>query len=93
MEGLDGNCTPYFPQYLTKAIFEGLAQAARLSNLDLNDGLVNGGEADSMTLGVNWYPVGGLRFSANYIDVLDVDGGPQDGLEPKIFQLRSQWAF
>ncbi len=67
--------------------------AARLSNLDLNDGLVNGGEADSMTLGVNWYPVGGLRFSANYIDVLDVDGGPQDGLEPKIFQLRSQWAF
>lgn len=67
--------------------------AARLSNFDLNDGLVDGGEADSMTLGVNWYPMGGLRFSANYIDVLDVEGGPQEGLEPKIFQLRSQWAF
>ncbi len=67
--------------------------AARLSNVDLNDGMVNGGEADSMTLGVNWYPLGGLRFSANYTDVLDVDGGPQDGLAPKIFQLRSQWAF
>jgi len=66
---------------------------ARLSNVDLNDGLIDGGEADSMTLGVNWYPVGGLRFSANYVDVLDVDGGPQDELEPKVFQLRSQWAF
>lgn len=78
---------------LGKGGFGAWELAARLSNVDLNDVQVNGGEADSMTLGVNWYPVGGLRFSANYTDVLDVEGGPQNGLEPKIFQLRSQWAF
>lgn len=67
--------------------------AARLSEINLNDGLVRGGEARAMTLGLNWYPVPMLRFSANYIDVLDVDDGPQAGQEPRIVQFRSQWAF
>ncbi|AFI83658.1 OprO/OprP family phosphate-selective porin [Methylophaga nitratireducenticrescens] len=67
--------------------------AMRYSSLDLNDGAIEGGEADSMTLGLNWYPVPMLRFSANYVHVLDVDGGTFDGQEPDVFQVRSQWAF
>ena len=68
--------------------------AMRYSSLDLNDGAINGGEADSMTLGLNWYPVPMLRFSANYVHVLDIDGGPlYDGKKPNVFQVRSQWAF
>lgn len=67
--------------------------AIRYSSLDLNDGAIEGGEADSMTLGLNWYPIPMLRFSANYVHVLDVDGGPYDGQEADVFQVRSQWAF
>ncbi|THF71798.1 MAG: porin [Methylophaga nitratireducenticrescens] len=67
--------------------------AMRYSSLDLNDGGINGGEADSMTLGLNWYPVPMLRFSADYVHVLDIDGGLYDGRKPSVFQVRSQWAF
>ncbi|EEF79304.1 OprO/OprP family phosphate-selective porin [Methylophaga thiooxydans] len=67
--------------------------ALRYSTIDLNDAEIEGGEADSVTLGVNWYPAPTLRFSANYVDVLDVDGGTNDGDEPSVFQVRSQWAF
>jgi len=65
----------------------------RYSSLDLTDGDVDGGEAESFTLGLNWYATPTLRFSANYIDVLDVKGGKYDDQEPRIFQVRSQWAF
>ncbi|KKN13782.1 hypothetical protein LCGC14_1002920, partial [marine sediment metagenome] len=65
----------------------------RYSSLDLSDGDIDGGEADSMTLGLNWYPTQFLRFTANYVDVLDIDGGSNNNDEPSIFQLRSQWAF
>jgi phosphate-selective porin OprO/OprP len=34
-----------------------------------------------------------LRFSANYVDVLEVEGGTYDNQEPSAFQVRSQWAF
>ncbi|MEX1200801.1 MAG: porin [Methylophaga sp.] len=66
---------------------------ARYSSLDLTDEDIFGGEIDSLTFGVNWYPVPMLRFSANYINVLNVDGGPNDGQEPRIVLVRSQWAF
>ena len=67
--------------------------ALRYSSLDLSDAGIDGGEADAMTYGVNWYPTPTLRFSANYVDVLDVDGGPNDNDELSVFQVRSQWAF
>lgn len=65
----------------------------RYSSLDLNDKLIDGGEIQNITYGVNWYPVPMLRFSANYIDVLNVSGGPNDGQEQRIFLVRSQRAF
>jgi len=67
--------------------------ALRYSHIDLNDGLINGGEADAVAFGLNWFATPTLRFTANYIDVLEVKGGPHDGAETSIFQLRSQWAF
>jgi len=67
--------------------------ALRYSTIDLVDSGIDGGEMDNMTLGLNWFPVAGLRFSANYIKVLEVDGGGHDDEEADIMQLRGQWAF
>lgn len=67
--------------------------ALRYSTVDLSDADIDGGEADAITLGLNWYPTPTLRFSANYVDMLEVDGGTYDDEEPSAFQLRSQWAF
>lgn len=69
--------------------------AARFSNLDLTDEDINGGEAESFTVGLNWFATPHIRFSANYINVLDVDGGPvaTAGDEPSAFTLRSQIEF
>lgn len=65
----------------------------RYSRLDLNDQDILGGEMDLFNIGVNWFPVPMLRFSANYIDVLKVKEGPNDGQKPGVFLVRSQWAF
>lgn len=67
--------------------------ALRYSTVDLSDADIDGGEADSVTLGLNWFPTPTLRFSANYVDVLEVNGGANDNDEPSVFQVRSQWAF
>jgi len=67
--------------------------ALRYTTIDLNDGMIDGGETDAMTVGLNWYPTPTLRFTANYVDVLEIDGGPFDRQEPRILQVRSQWAF
>jgi phosphate-selective porin OprO/OprP len=67
--------------------------ALRYSSVDLSDADIDGGEAEAVTLGLNWYPTPTLRFSANYVDVLEVDGGTYDDEEPSVFQVRSQWAF
>ena len=67
--------------------------AARYSVIDLNDADIIGGEAESVTVGLNWLPTSTLRFSGNYVQVLEVEGGSYQGEEPHLFQLRGQWAF
>lgn len=67
--------------------------AARYSMLNLSDAEIDGGEAQNLTLGVNWFPTSTLRFSLNYVRVLDVDGGPYDNEELNLVQARGQWAF
>ena len=67
--------------------------AARYSELDLNDGSVNGGRERNFTAAVSWYLNPFVRISANYVDVLEVDGGPFDGEEPSVFQMRLQVAL
>lgn len=63
---------------------------ARFSDLDLSDAGISGGEEQNVTMGLNWYPNANLRFMANYVNVLDVNGGPNDGDEPDVFQFRAQ---
>ena len=65
----------------------------RFSSLDLNDADINGGEEQNFSVGLNWYTTPNIRLSANYIKVLDVDGGPAAGDEPDIFQIRAQVEF
>lgn len=67
--------------------------ALRYSTIDLMDAGIDGGEMDNVTLGLNWFPVAGLRFSANYIKVLEIEGGAHNNEEADIMQLRGQWAF
>lgn len=67
----------------------------RLSNLDLTDGTFTGGDIDTLTAGLNWYPTKNLRFMVNYVTVLDSDehvfgGGASAGAEPAVIQTRAQ---
>ena len=67
--------------------------AARYSSIDLNNAEIDGGQADNFTIGLNWFPTSTLRFSGNYVRVLDIEGGMYHDEEPSVFQLRGQWAF
>ncbi len=67
--------------------------ALRYSSLDLTDEDITGGEEDNFTVGLNWYATPNIRFTANYVNVLDVDGGTRDGDEPESFQIRTQLEF
>jgi len=67
--------------------------ATRYSMINLTDAEINGGEAQSLTLGMNWFPTATLRFSLNYVRVLDVSGGPYDDEKLNLVQARGQWAF
>jgi phosphate-selective porin OprO/OprP len=69
--------------------------AARYNRLDLTDGPVSGGEMDSYTLGLNWYPNAWSRLMFNYV-VNERDGtGPAiyRDIEPKYLMLRVQADF
>lgn len=65
--------------------------AARLSQLDLEDGGVTGGELRDVTLAVNWYLNPVVRVSLNAIKA-DLDRAPDDG-SAKILEMRLQMAF
>ena len=65
--------------------------ALRYSTIDLNDRDILGGEANSTTLGLNWYVNPRIRFMTNYIRVESEREGVSD--DPDIFQLRSQLVF
>jgi phosphate-selective porin OprO/OprP len=68
--------------------------AARYSQVDLNDGGIQGGRQEDITVGLNWYPVRGFRFMANWIGVTRLSA-PWDrpylnGSHPNIFLMRAQ---
>jgi phosphate-selective porin OprO/OprP len=69
--------------------------AARLSNLDLTDGALIGGEERNVTLGVNWHLTPNVKLQANYVKVLEVDrpGNRNDGDEPSAYTVRAQVDF
>jgi phosphate-selective porin OprO/OprP len=63
----------------------------RYSQLDLNDGLVQGGKEHDWTLGANWYLTQHFKFQANYIWASSDKGNLS--LDPRIFELRAQIQF
>ena len=67
--------------------------AFRFSSIDLNDQDIRGGEEQNFTAGLNWYATPDIRFTANYVNVLNVDGGPAAGDEPSVFQFMTQVEF
>ena len=78
--------------------------ALRLSELDLSDGKkslvagkwrneINGGEQRDLTVALNWYLTNALRISANYVKVLDLNGGAYDGKDLDAVQMRFQLAY
>jgi len=69
--------------------------AARYNTLDLTDATIAGGELDSVTLGVNWYPNQWTRLMLNYVRN-DVDStGPVTfrNTDPEYLMIRAQADF
>lgn len=67
--------------------------AARYSTLDLNDSDITGGELDSYTLGVNWYPTKNTKFMLNYIMNETDQNGTTPNNDPQYVTLRGQIDF
>jgi phosphate-selective porin OprO/OprP len=65
----------------------------RYSTIDLSDGAINGGEADNITVGLNWYLNPNVRWMANYVysDVENREDVSDDDLN--IVQTRFQIDF
>jgi len=65
--------------------------AARLSQVDLDDDAVAGGQLRDITLGLNWYPSPVMRVMINAIKA-KLDRDPDDG-SADILEARLQFAF
>jgi phosphate-selective porin OprO/OprP len=65
--------------------------AVRLSEVDLSDADIFGGQQQDLTLGLNVYATPQIRFSAEYIEVL-ATSNPKTA-EPELFQLRAEWVL
>jgi len=63
----------------------------RYSELDLNDGIIQGGKEHDWTLGANWYLTQHFKFQANYIWATSDKGNLS--IDPRIFELRAQIYF
>ena len=63
----------------------------RYSELDLNDGSIQGGKEHDWTLGANWYLTQHFKFQANYIWAKSDKGTLS--VDPHIFELRAQIYF
>ena len=85
-----GVFTGAIPRRSAKAGGLGMIElAARYSELDLTDGLVEGGEMTRATVGINYYPIASSRFELEYgrieLDRLGLVG------QTNVFQFR--WMF
>jgi phosphate-selective porin OprO/OprP len=69
--------------------------AARYGMVDLTDAAVAGGEMDSVTVGVNWYPNAYTRFMLNYVrNDLDATGPVAfRNTDPEYLMVRAQADF
>jgi len=73
--------------------------AARYDEIDLQDGIVAGGEAKRMTLSLNWYLNEDVRILAGYSKSFDLSGGALKNADGSfaddidVISMRTQWAF
>jgi len=73
--------------------------AGRYDSIDLEDGIVRGGEAKRLSVSLNWYLNEDVRVLAGYTKAFDLDGGAlkkADGSyadDIDVYSLRAQWAF
>lgn len=67
--------------------------ATRFSNLDLNDGTVNGGELKDWTIGLRWIPQANVSVTANYIKQNTGRNAVTVNDDPQIWLLRTQFDF
>lgn len=65
--------------------------AGRVSEVDLDDGNIEGGRELNTTLGLNWYVTRYIRFYANYIKVFSKRQGIED--DPQFLTLRAHFYF
>ncbi len=87
-----GRYAPVKPQNLLGKNGIGAWEVAlRLSEVDLTDADVIGGQQQDVTLALNVYATQQIRFSAEYIDVLSTSR-PKTA-QPDLFQLRAEWVL
>ncbi len=92
-KGAFSGIKPARPLDPSKGDWGALELAARYSYLDLNDGGLNGGEMNNITLGANWYLNDYMRLMANYIMVDTDNNATTANDDPDIMLLRSQVKF
>jgi phosphate-selective porin OprO and OprP len=84
---------PHWPLNIKEGNWGAWQVAARVSNLDLNDGAIAGGEMKNLTLGLRWIPHANVAITGNYIKI-DTDASaevPNDS--PSVWMLRTQVDF
>lgn len=84
---------PEWPFSLKEGHWGAWQAMARLSNLDLNDATVHGGEMKNVTLGVKWYPHANVAVLANYIRVNTDAYSVVPNDDPNIWVIRTQFDF
>jgi phosphate-selective porin OprO and OprP len=101
-KGSDGEFKRLSPKKefsLKKGTWGAWEVAARYDEIDLEDGIVAGGEAKRVSLSLNWYLNDDVRILAGYTRAFDLDGGAlkkADGSfadDIDVISLRTQWAF
>lgn len=85
--------TPNDPFSFSKGGWGAWQVAARLSEMDLTDGPVLGGEMQDLTFGIRWYPQAHVGVLANYIRVNTDSNGVVANDDPEIWMLRTQFDF
>lgn len=101
-KGSDGEFKRLVPKNnfdLKKGTWGAWEVAGRYDEIDLQDGIVAGGEAKRLSLSLNWYLNEDVRVLAGYTKAFDLDGGALKNADGSyaddidVYTVRAQWAF
>lgn len=88
-----GRVKPAHPLNLKTGDIGAWEIAARVSTLSLTDGPISGGEMDTATVGLNWYPSDYTRVMLNYTSVDTDSNATTVDDDPQIVAARFQLDF